>query len=65
MLGKMGKIRPSIAIRTPGLATEVDTAHPVLRKGRKNVNIHANSRVIRGTPAISFLAVDLLVAEDR
>jgi hypothetical protein len=48
---EIGQIRPSIAIRTPGMATEVGTAHQVLRKGEKNVNIHANSRFIRGMPA--------------
>ncbi|MBZ0139340.1 MAG: hypothetical protein K8H87_06130 [Pseudorhodoplanes sp.] len=47
---EIGQIRPPTVIRTPGMATEVGTAHPVLRKGRKTVNIHANSTFIRGIP---------------
>jgi TolB-like protein len=47
---KNGQISPPDAARVRGMVAAVGTAHPTLRKGRQNVNIHANSRFIWGIP---------------
>ena len=50
MPGNNSQIRPSAAIRTPGMATAGRTSHLGFRSAQKSPTIHVSSGFIRGIP---------------